>query len=115
MIGELTASADVAAFAVRTRLPSPPSAGNSTQLGRVAREFEEVFLAQMLQPMLAGLTPEEPFGGGPAEDMWQSMLVTEYGKAIVARGGIGIADAVAREMLQAQETAARDHEKELPR
>ena len=64
----------------------------------------------MLQPMLSGLTPEEPFGGGPGEEMWQSMLVTEYGKAIVARGGIGIADAVVREALLAQE-----HGREAPR
>jgi Rod binding domain-containing protein len=94
-----------------TALPRAPQAGrNLDRLHETAREFEEVFLAQMLQPMLSGLTPEEPFGGGPGEEMWQSMLVTEYGKAIAERGGIGIADAVVREALLAQE-----HGKELPR
>jgi Rod binding domain-containing protein len=92
-------------------LPPVPQASRSLdRLHKTAREFEEVFLAQMLQPMLSGLAPEAPFGGGPGEEMWQSMLVTEYGKAIVARGGIGIADAVVREALLAQE-----HQKGLPR
>ena len=88
----------------KPRLPPAPNASRSLdRLHKTASEFEEVFLAQMLQPMLSGLTPEEPFGGGPGEEMWQSMLVKEYGKAIAARGGIGIADAVVREALLAQE------------
>ncbi|MGZ9093001.1 MAG: rod-binding protein [Rhodoplanes sp.] len=90
--------------------PVPHASRNLDHLHETAREFEEVFLAQMLQPMLSGLIPEEPFGGGPGEEMWQSMLVKEYGKAIAERGGIGIADAVVREALLAQE-----HGKELPR
>ena len=90
--------------------PAPHASRDADRLHKTATEFEEVFLAQMLQPMLSGLTPEEPFGGGPGEEMWQSMLVKEYGKAIVARGGIGIADAVVREALLAQE-----HQKSLPR
>jgi Rod binding domain-containing protein len=90
--------------------PAPHASGNLDRLHKTAREFEEVFLAQMLQPMLSGLAPEAPFGGGPGEEMWQSMLVTEYGKAIVARGGIGIANAVVREALLAQE-----HRQDLPR
>ena len=90
--------------------PASQASRNPDRLHKTAQEFEEVFLAQMLQPMLSGLTPEEPFGGGPGEEMWQSMLVKEYGKAIVARGGIGIADAVVREALVAQE-----HGKDSPR
>jgi peptidoglycan hydrolase FlgJ len=101
-------------------LPVSGTAHNPERLRNTAREFEEVFLAQMLQPMLSGLTAEEPFGGGPGEDIWQSMLVKEYGKAIVARGGIGLADAVMREILLAQEKmsqeqVAQENGKETPR
>ena len=70
---------------------------------RVAEEFESVFLAQALQPMFADLSPESPFGGGMVEDMWRSLQVEEYAKAITKNGGIGLADAVMREMLKAQE------------
>ena len=70
---------------------------------QVAEDFESFFLSQALQPMFANLSPESPFGGGMAEDMWRSLQVEEYAKAITKNGGIGIADAVMREMLQAQE------------
>jgi Rod binding domain-containing protein len=102
--------AGISLLANPTLPPVSHASRNLDRLHKTAAEFEEVFLAQMLQPMLTGLTPEEPFGGGPGEEMWQSMLVTEYGKAIVARGGIGIADAVVREALLAQE-----HQQGLPR
>lgn len=66
-------------------------------------EFESFFLSQVLQPMFANVGGEPPFGGGHAEKIWQSMLVDQYGKSMAEAGGIGIADAVAREVLRAQE------------
>lgn len=74
-------------------------------IGKVAKEFEAVFLAQMLQPMFANISAGAPFGGGLAEDMWRSMQVEQFGKAIAEQGGIGLADAVAKEMLALQEKA----------
>lgn len=70
---------------------------------KVAEEFEAVFLGQMLQPMFKNIEAAEPFGGSPSEKMWRTMQVEEYGKAIAKAGGIGIADAVFREILKAQE------------
>ena len=72
-------------------------------LRKRAVEFEAVYLAQMLQPMFDGLKSAEPFGGGFGEDVWRSQQVQEYGKAIAQNGGVGIADAVARELIRAQE------------
>ena len=79
--------------------------GNYTpeQARKVAQEFEAVFLSQMLQPMFQGIDAEEPFGGGSSEEMWRSMQIEEYGKALAQNGGIGLADSVMRQMLQAQE------------
>ena len=76
---------------------------NYRQARRVAEEFEAFFLSQALQPMFANISAEEPFGGGPGEDLWRSMQVDEYGKAFARAGGIGIADAVLREILKMQE------------
>ena len=70
---------------------------------KVAKDFEAVFLSQMLQPMFQNLGAEAPFGGGHGEDVWRSMQVQEYGKAITEAGGIGIADSVLREMIKMQE------------
>ena len=73
------------------------------QAKKVAQDFESVFISQMLQPLFQNLGAEKPFGGGSSEAMWRSMQVDEYGKAISKAGGIGIADAVFREILKMQE------------
>lgn len=70
---------------------------------RTAQEFEAFFISQMLQPMFQELNSEPPFGGGNAERIWRSMMVDEYGSMIARNGGVGIADAVMREMLKSQE------------
>lgn len=83
-----------------------PAVGPVKDIARarqVAQEFEAFFLGQMLQPMFAGLDTDGPLGGGSSEKLWHSMQVTEYGNAMARSGGIGIADAVLREMLAAQE------------
>ena len=53
--------------------------------------------------MFATVRTDGPFGGGFSEDMWRSLQVDEYGKAIARSGGIGIADAVLRQILKMQE------------
>ncbi len=79
----------------------------SDEVRRVAEEFEAVFISQMLAPMFEGLETDPLFGGGPGEDMYRSMLVEEYGKAIARSGGIGISDAVQREILRLQEASQK--------
>jgi len=106
MAGDLSLQADAALMSVRNRktlLPKAPTGASVAQLRKVSEDFEAVFVGQMLQPMFANLGADEPFGGGPGEDMWRSMQVEEYGKAVVKNGGIGIADSVFREMLKMQE------------
>ncbi len=83
-----------------------PDIGRVTSLDearKVAIDFESYFLGQMLQPLFANLSAEEPFGGGPSEKIWQSMQVEEYGKALARTGGIGIADHVFEQILRMQE------------
>lgn len=72
---------------------------------RAAEEFEAVFIAQMMAPMFEGLESDELFGGGAGEDIYQSVLVEEYGKSIARAGGIGLSDAIQREILRLQEVA----------
>ncbi len=80
-----------------------PDSAKSARAREVAEDFEALFLAQMLAPMFAGLRTEGPFGGGSAEKTYRSLLVEEYGKAVARAGGVGIADAVQREILKLQE------------
>lgn len=84
-------------------LPNIHDAKNMHQARKIAQDFEAVFLGQMLQPMFQNIETAEPFGGGSSEKMWKAMQVEEYGKAIAKSGGIGLADAVFREIIKAQE------------
>ncbi len=70
-----------------------------------AKEFEQVYLSTMLNQMFAGLKTEAPFGGGQAEETWRGMLVDRYADTISKAGGVGIADAVYRDLLHIQEGA----------
>jgi len=83
----------------------PPSlkAANLREARGKAQDFEAFFISQMLQPMFQGLSTDGPFGGGNAEAMWRGLQIDQYGKTIAKAGGIGIADAVLREMMKAQE------------
>ncbi len=83
-----------------------PAAASAESARRAAKEFEAVFVAQMLAPIFASIKSDGPFGGGPAEDTYRTMLVDEYGKAIARAGGFGIADAVEREILRLQEVTS---------
>ena len=60
-------------------------------------------MAQVFNAMSAGLKSDGPFGGGPAEGPYRSMLNQEYAKAIAGTGGLGIADQVYNEIIRFQE------------
>ena len=91
------------ALAQGRALPNVRGVENIRQARKVSEEFEAVFLGQMLQPMFQNIEAAEPFGGSPSEKIWRTMQVEEYGKALSKAGGIGIADAVFREIIKAQE------------
>jgi Rod binding domain-containing protein len=79
----------------------------ASEIDRTAREFEAMTLQQMLNFMMESVDlSDTPFGGGLGERAFKPMMVEEYGKAFAANGGIGIADAVRREMLKMQEVPA---------
>lgn len=76
------------------------------QLEKVAQDFEAVFLSQMFEHMWSSVDVDPLFGGGHAEKVWRSMLNQEYGKALAAGGGVGLADQMLDQLLKAQQAAA---------
>jgi len=72
---------------------------------KTAAEFESFFLSQFIETMNAGIATDGPFGGGHGEKVFRSMQSQEYAKSITRVGGIGIAEAVYREILKLQEGA----------
>lgn len=69
---------------------------------KAAKDFEGMFLAEMLSHMFSGLEVDPQFGGGHGEKMFRSLLVQEYGKNMATNGGVGIAAHVKNAMIAAQ-------------
>ncbi len=80
---------------------------NFAQIEEAAKDFEAVFLAEMIKPMFEGLKPDPLFGGGRGEEVFHGMLIQEYGKIIAERGGIGIAEFVKTELIRIQEESQK--------
>ena len=83
---------------------TPAQAANAAAARQTAEDFEAVFLSQMLSHMFAGVETGGPFSGGHAEEVFQSVMVEEYGKMMARSGGVGIADSVMSEILRMQES-----------
>jgi Rod binding domain-containing protein len=89
--------------------PGPGAAANATpaQLARLAKakdvsqKFEAVFLQQMLQ--MSNPDPDSkdnPFGGGFGEQMYRQMLNEQTATAIASHGGVGLSNAILKQMAQ---------------
>lgn len=85
-------------------LAATPPAGATPALRRAALDFEAQALSQLLAPAFATVDmSRNAFGGGAAEAQWRPMLLDAMaGAAVRGGGGIGLADAVLRAMLQRQ-------------
>ena len=75
--------------------PSAPPTAPARDLAAAARAFEASFLAEMLKSAGVFDMPQE-FGGGEGEAQFTSFLADEQARAIVERGGLGLAPAVER-------------------
>jgi peptidoglycan hydrolase FlgJ len=84
--------------------PATPATGDVAAAHKAGENFESFFLSQVFETMYAGVGTDSLFGGGNAENVYRSLLLQQYSKVAAKAGGVGIADAVQREILRAQET-----------
>jgi Rod binding domain-containing protein len=87
-------------------LNAPSPSHDMRRIVRAAKDFEAVFIAQMLEPLFASIKTPEIAGGGKSEDFFKSMMQEAYAKAMAERGGFGIADHVKAKLIDLQ--GARD-------
>ena len=78
---------------------------NMEKIEEASKEFEAVFLAEMLKPMFAGIKSNDMFGGGKGEEIFRGMMIQEYGKMIADKGGVGMTEHVKAELIRIQEGA----------
>jgi len=78
------------------------ASSNDIKMTKAAKDFEAMFMSQMLQPMFEGLEVDGSFGGGHGEETMRGFLVQEYGKAMATGTDFGLSDAVKSEMIRLQ-------------
>jgi peptidoglycan hydrolase FlgJ len=87
--------------------PAQPGAAGAAQNADAAHkageDFEAFFLSQVFEHMFNGVGNDALFGGGQSEAIYRSLLLQQYSKVAAKSGGVGLADAVQREILRAQE------------
>ena len=92
-----------------TAIPAlqPATPKDALPVRRQAEDFTAVALGELLEPMF-GTTDESGgfFGGGTAEATWRPMLTQEIAKSLAHRGGLGLTDAIERQLLALQERAS---------
>jgi peptidoglycan hydrolase FlgJ len=96
-----------ASLATSPLAASPAPEGRTGQLARLretAQDFEALFVAQMLATMTQGQGLGLAGQSGQS-DLYQDMFNQEVGKLVSRAGGVGVADAILREMLKMQELA----------
>jgi peptidoglycan hydrolase FlgJ len=88
----------------RVALPSANLAPD--EMRRAAEQFEAMVLKELLAPIFENLDTEGLGGGGFGEQMFRPMLIDQYAAGMARTGGVGIADAILKELVRMQEAAA---------
>lgn len=71
---------------------------------KAAQDFESMTINQMLQPMFqTDDNTQNMFSGGAGEKQFRPMLIEQIAKQMENNGGIGLTDAIDRQMLAMQE------------
>lgn len=74
---------------------APPAARAAPDaLRRSAESLEAAFLSEMLKSAGVFRPLDGPDGGGSGEEHFTSFMADEQARAMVARGGIGLADSI---------------------
>ena len=93
-----------ALLATQTPLAAKPQATPmAARAEKAAKDYESVFISQMLGAMFSGIKSDGVTGGGQGEEMFRSLMINEYGKSIAAQGGFGLADQMKAQLLKHQE------------
>ncbi len=72
------------------------------EIEKTAKDFESMFISQLLGFMYNTIEVDPLFGGGFGEKAYRDLMIEEYGKIISNSGGIGIADSIQKKLLEMQ-------------
>ena len=70
----------------------------------VAADFESVYVADAFKAMFKDISVDPLTGtSNNSNETWRDMLIDQYAKDFVKKGGIGIADGIAAQLIKIQE------------
>ena len=81
---------------------SVQSAQKLQDLEKIARDFEAVFVFEMMKPMYESVDVDPVFGGGKGEEVFRGMLMQEYSKGIASRSGTGLQTQILDHLIKLQ-------------
>ena len=70
------------------------------KIAKVSEEFESLFTEILLKSMRKSVMKSEWLSGGNTEDIYRSMLDSEYAKISSQTRGLGLADAIEKEVAK---------------
>ena len=103
MSGDSALATSATTALANTAIAQPVPTKNAAAAKKAAQDFEAVFLNEFLGSMFEGIKTDGPFGGGPGEDMFRSLMLDQYSRSIANQGGFGLASAVQRQLIGLQE------------
>jgi len=74
------------------------SEAETVKLKGACKDFEALFIKQMLDTMRKTVNKSDLLDGGMAEDVFEDMLYDEYAQSMASTGDFGIADMMYSEM-----------------
>jgi len=72
--------------------------GDQKKLYQTSKEFEAIFIKQMLSSMRKTVNKTGLMEGGMAEDIFEDMLYDEYASKMAETGDFGIADTLYQQL-----------------
>ncbi|WP_068085693.1 rod-binding protein [Polycladidibacter stylochi] len=75
------------------------------QLEVKAKEFEAVFINQMMQSIFQNLGEDSTLSAGKGSEIWRSMLVNQYAEQFTKNGGLGLTPTIRQQLLEIQENS----------
>ncbi len=106
MMKQIDRSADATMHLARAKMEydlSDKDGVRNMKAEKAAKDFESLFISQMLEQMFGESIGTDFFGSDESSDVYRQLMVEQYGKKISESGGIGVADYVKRELLKLQE------------
>ncbi|MGO9124748.1 MAG: rod-binding protein [Terriglobales bacterium] len=100
-----------ASFLASNSVLSAPAAEHARKIAKAARDFEAVLLNSMLGPL------EKTFSSLPGKendavsDNYHSLGMQALASSLAAKGGLGIADMIAKSLSKREQAGTTAHEK----